>query len=84
MYHGLKSVSPVPPKQSLSENERFIVIQHKPHLKLAFTGLDQAGEINPSHHLTMDNLALSPPPTTNTILKVNPNGFGFRCGKRIS
>jgi hypothetical protein len=63
MYYGLKSVSAVPSKQFLSENERFIVIQRKPLLKFAFTGLDQEGEISPSR------LLRCPTPDNRTILK---------------
>jgi hypothetical protein len=69
MYYGLKSVSPVPSKQSPAENERFIVIQLKPLLKFAFTGLDQEGEINPCR------LLRCPTSDNRTILKKSVSGL---------
>ena len=84
MYYGLKSVSPVPPKQSQSENERFIVIQHKPLLKFAFTGLDQEGEISPCR--TSSNVPL--PTTVNHTEKISLRtddlqALGLRHGMRV-
>ena len=84
MYYGLKSVSPVPPKQSQSENERFIVIQHKPLLKFAFTGLDQEGEISPCR-ISSD---VPLPTTVNHTEKISLRtddlqALGLRHGMRI-
>jgi hypothetical protein len=64
MSSGLKSVSPVPSKQSMAENERFIVIQLKPLLNFADKDLTKKGRINPSNFH-----AMSRTPTTWTILK---------------
>lgn len=85
MYiQGLKSVSPFPSKQSPAENERFIVIQHKPLLKFAFTGLDQEGEISPSRI----SCNCPTPDNRNHTEKIslrtdNLQAFGLRRGMRV-
>jgi hypothetical protein len=85
MYNcGLKSVSPVPSKQSPAENERFIVIQHKPLLKFAFTGLDQEGEISPCR-ISSD---VPLPTTVNHTEKISLRtddlqAIGLRHGMRV-
>jgi hypothetical protein len=83
MYYGLKSVSPVPSKQSPAENEIFIVIQHKPLLKFDFTGLDQEGEINPCHFLLLSHLRQQNHTEKISLRTDNLQALGFRHGMRV-
>jgi hypothetical protein len=79
LNYGLKSVSPVPSKQSMAENERFIVIQQKPLLKFAFTGLDQGGGDQ-----SKPIFQQCPEPDNWSHTEITQQALGFRYGMRES